>query len=226
MCIIVTGDLLISLDACPAVFLLNGAPCPSPRFLKMTNDRSSDRRTIIFADPPASSSRYVSVDVPVKALNEELMDTAFVKAINSDNYPGGLEAMHQDMQFGDAVPLGAHWSYKYLVDLDGMSYSARFLSFLASDSVPVKSTIYEEFFSDWIQPWYAFLALLFFLLTRGVLPGFTLSLFHLHTRRSITYMLIFLAHLMQPWKRQMRQARTSRQTRTRHHPLAIESCGG
>jgi len=38
--------------------------------------------------------------------------------------------------------------------LDGMSYSGRFLSFLASDSVPVKSSVYEEWFTDWIQPWY------------------------------------------------------------------------
>ncbi|KAF8712487.1 hypothetical protein AX14_013057 [Amanita brunnescens Koide BX004] len=40
-----------------------------------------------------------------------------------------------------------------------MSYSGRFMSFLASDSAPIKSTIYEEFFSDWIQPWVHYIPL-------------------------------------------------------------------
>ena len=82
------------------------------------------------------------------------MDTAFVKAVGDANYPGGLEAMQRDLRLSDAVPLGRHWSYKYLVDLDGMSYSGRFMAYLASDSVAVKATVYKEYFSDWIQPWY------------------------------------------------------------------------
>lgn len=78
-----------------------------------------------------------------------------MKLTDAENYPGGLKAMKEDHRFGDAVPLGKHWSYKYLVDMDGMSYSGRFMAFLASDSVPVKATVYTEYFSDWIQPWYA-----------------------------------------------------------------------
>ncbi|KAJ3759426.1 hypothetical protein EV360DRAFT_69506 [Lentinula raphanica] len=40
-----------------------------------------------------------------------------------------------------------------------MSYSGRFMAFLASDSVPVKSTVYEEYFSDWIEPWLHYIPL-------------------------------------------------------------------
>lgn len=127
----------------------------SPRFLRMASDRSSANRTITFADPP-SSENYVSTPVPVSRLNEEIMDTAFVKAVSPESYPGGLQALMDSHRFGDSVPLGKHWSYKYLIDLDGMSYSGRFMAFLASDSVPIKATVYEEFFSDWIQPWYGY----------------------------------------------------------------------
>lgn len=119
----------------------------------MASDNSTVNRTVTFADPPTSTN-YVSVSVPIAKLNSEIMDVAFVKATNPKAYPGGLEAMMKDHRFGDSVPLGKHWSYKYLVDFDGMSYSGRFMAFLASDSVAVKSTVYEEFFSDWIQPWY------------------------------------------------------------------------
>jgi len=40
-----------------------------------------------------------------------------------------------------------------------MGYSGRFFAFLASDSVPVKATVYSEFFSDWIQPWLHYIPL-------------------------------------------------------------------
>ncbi len=124
------------------------------RFIRMSSETSNtSSRTITFADPP-NSDRYITTRVPAADVNEEVMDVAFVKAVASQSYPGGEKALRKDHRFGDAVPLGEHWKYRYLVDLDGMSYSGRFLAFLASDSVPIKATVYEEWFSDWIQPWY------------------------------------------------------------------------
>ncbi|KAF8624086.1 hypothetical protein AX15_006054 [Amanita polypyramis BW_CC] len=129
------------------------------RFLRMTSDVSNTNRSVTYADPPSSSTNFVTTQVAVSELNEEIMDTAFTKAMAPESYPGGLEALQAAHRFGDAVPLGRHWSYRYLVDLDGMSYSGRFMAFLASDSVPIKSTVYEEYFSDWIQPWVHFIPL-------------------------------------------------------------------
>ena len=117
----------------------------------MTSDQSNTTRIVTFPDPERPS-KLKSVAVPSKQLNEETTDAAFVKV--SGLYPGGLPALMKIHRFDDPVPLGEHWAYKYLVDLDGMSYSGRFMAFLASDSVPVKATVYTEFFSDWIQPWY------------------------------------------------------------------------
>lgn len=124
------------------------------RFLRMATDTSDANRTIVFADPPASGSRtFVAQNVPARAANAAIMDVAFVKAVGY--YPQGQAALARDHRFDDGVPLGKHWAYKYLLDLDGMSYSGRFMGFLASDSVPVKATVYQEYFSDWIQPWCA-----------------------------------------------------------------------
>ncbi|KAK7052965.1 hypothetical protein VNI00_004285 [Paramarasmius palmivorus] len=130
------------------------------RFLRMSSLDGKDNttRTVVFADPP-DSENYVAAKVNIGELNEAIMDTAFVKATSPETYPGGLKALMKDHRFGDSVPLGRHWAYKYLLDLDGMSYSGRFLAFLASDSVPIKNTVYEEFFSDWIQPWVHFVPL-------------------------------------------------------------------
>ncbi|KAF7375354.1 CAP10 domain-containing protein [Mycena sanguinolenta] len=86
----------------------------------------------------------------INKLNAEVMDTAFVKAV----VPIGSEH-----RFGDSTELGVAWGYKYLLDLDGMGYSGRFMAFLASDSVPVKATVYDEFFSGWIEPWVHYIPL-------------------------------------------------------------------
>ncbi|KAF9045185.1 hypothetical protein BJ165DRAFT_1347037 [Panaeolus papilionaceus] len=129
------------------------------RFLRMASDKSNTTRVVTYADPPSSMTHWKSAAVPVDRLNEEIMDAAFVKAVSDAGYPGGIDALQKVHRFGDTVPLGRHWSYKYLIDMDGMSYSARFMAFLASDSVPIKSTVYEEFFSDWIQPWVHFIPL-------------------------------------------------------------------
>lgn len=130
------------------------------RFIRLASDTSSANRTVTFEDPPASAN-YVSASVPVSWLNTEIMNVAFVKAVAPEAYPGGLSALTDTHRFGDAGPLGKHWAYKYVADLDGMSYSGRFMAFLASDSVPVKATVYEEYFSDWIQPWCVLLSSFF-----------------------------------------------------------------
>ena len=81
------------------------------------------------------------------------MDVAFVSSVGSDQYPGGLEQQVLDHRFDDAVVLSDYWAHKYILDLDGMSYSGKFFAFLGSDSAVIKSSVYQEFFSDWIQPW-------------------------------------------------------------------------
>lgn len=124
------------------------------RFVRLANDRSSINRTIVFADPPGSTN-YIYADVPAATLNDEIMDVAFVKIVGAESFPGGLDALVRVHRVDDGgVNLGDHWKHKYIVDLDGMGYSGRFFSFMESDSAVLKATVYREFFSDWIQPWY------------------------------------------------------------------------
>ena len=119
----------------------------------MTSDKSENERTVVFENPPGSSN-FTYAKIPTRKLNEEIMDIAFVKVVDSFNYPGGIGALMKDHRFDDGgVNLGDHWKHKYLVDMDGMGYSGRFFSFLESDSAVMKATVYKEFFEGWIQPW-------------------------------------------------------------------------
>ena len=118
----------------------------------MASSTSNSNRTIVFADPPTSTN-YVYASVPMASLNQEIMDVAFVTSVDYYHYPGGLEQQMIDHRFDDAAILSDYWAHKYILDLDGMSYSGKFFAFLGSDSAVIKSSVYEEFFSDWIQPW-------------------------------------------------------------------------
>ncbi|KAH8112814.1 hypothetical protein DFH11DRAFT_1604084 [Phellopilus nigrolimitatus] len=128
------------------------------RFVRMASSQSTENRTVVFQSLDSPTS-FTSAPVPIAKLNEDIMDVAFVRLLGWANYPGGRAALRKDHRFDKPVPLGEHWRYKYLVDVDGMGYSGRFFAFLASDSVPLKATVYKEYFSDWIQPWLHYIPL-------------------------------------------------------------------
>lgn len=102
------------------------------RFVCMSSDMSEDNKTIDFADPPDSDTCKVG-GVPLKELDEEIVDIAFVRVTGYANFPGGRAAMDKLHRFVQSVPLGEHRQYEYLIDFDGMGYSGRFFVFLASD---------------------------------------------------------------------------------------------
>lgn len=66
-----------------------------------------------------------------------------------------LDCKDQEREF---VPVGpsdfqAHWTYKYLFDLDGAGFSGRFLPFLQSRSLPFKSALFREWYDSRITAW-------------------------------------------------------------------------
>lgn len=154
----------ISVTGKPYLFARN---IPNVRLIKMTTDHGDANKTVVFAEPPGTNN-FVSASVPVGELNEDIMDVAFTKAVGCTQYPGGCDGMRKDHRFADAVPLGENWRHKYLIDIDGMGYSARLFALvrvshschrialitqLKSESAVLKSTVYTEFCSEWLQPW-------------------------------------------------------------------------
>jgi hypothetical protein len=54
------------------------------------------------------------------------------------------------------VQMSRQYNYKFLTDIDGNSFSGRYLAFLRSGSVPIKATIYSEWHDDRLVPWLHF----------------------------------------------------------------------
>lgn len=57
------------------------------------------------------------------------------------------------------IPMKKQYQYKFLPDVDGNSFSARFRGFLRSSSLPLKATIYAEWHDDRLVPWLHFVPL-------------------------------------------------------------------
>ncbi|KAJ6528986.1 glycosyl transferase family 90-domain-containing protein [Mycena capillaripes] len=53
---------------------------------------------------------------------------------------------------GKPDPREDSYGFKYVLDVDGAAFSGRFLGLLRSGSLVFKSTIFNEFFNDWLRP--------------------------------------------------------------------------
>ncbi|KAK3319625.1 hypothetical protein B0T19DRAFT_432766 [Cercophora scortea] len=60
------------------------------------------------------------------------------------------------MALANNVPMEEQYSYKYLPDVDGNSFSGRYRGFLRSTSMTLKSTIYAEWHDSRLFPWVHF----------------------------------------------------------------------
>ncbi|KAJ7366732.1 glycosyl transferase family 90-domain-containing protein [Mycena albidolilacea] len=54
---------------------------------------------------------------------------------------------------GPQSPKEEVYKYKYLLDVDGNTFSGRYLGLLRSGSLVFKSTVFDEYFNDWIRPY-------------------------------------------------------------------------
>jgi hypothetical protein len=66
-----------------------------------------------------------------------------------------VDCVEQEKEFAPikGTDFQAHWSYKYLFDLDGAGFSGRFLPFLQSRSLPFKSALFREWYDSRLTAW-------------------------------------------------------------------------
>ncbi|KAF8487537.1 glycosyl transferase family 90-domain-containing protein [Gautieria morchelliformis] len=90
--------------------------------------------------------------VRTSALNAAFMDVAFVgKPIQCDkSVCSQLQRMFEWRPF---QPWRDAWVYKFIMDIDGNGWSARFKRLMTSKSLIFKSTIFPEWYTERIMPW-------------------------------------------------------------------------
>lgn len=70
--------------------------------------------------------------------------------------PQDCDDQKSHFALAESTDFQSHWSYKYLMDLDGAGFSGRFLPFLASTSVPFKAALFREWYDSRITAWWHF----------------------------------------------------------------------
>ncbi|OCF46102.1 hypothetical protein I317_00192 [Kwoniella heveanensis CBS 569] len=90
----------------------------------------------------------------VADLNARFMDVGFTGSpIQCDIADGTCGELAQEYTWGTRINPEQAMEYKYVMDVDGNAWSARFERLLASGSLVFKSTIYPEWWTDRVQPW-------------------------------------------------------------------------
>lgn len=104
-----------------------------------------------FSMPPQSI--YHNPRVESGQLSEwisKLSDTGFVELC------GDCPFVHEEYHIVEKMNMADQFNRKFLPDVDGNSFSARFRTFLESTSLPIKATIYAEWHDDRLVPWLHF----------------------------------------------------------------------
>lgn len=101
------------------------------------------------------------------SIGEWLNGVANVSFVNLECFPMARDEFGHQVDLGcdhtnnyfrveEMVPMAEQYGYKYLPDVDGHSYSARWRGFLRSSSCPLKATVYAEWHDDRLVPWVHF----------------------------------------------------------------------
>ncbi|KAK8850347.1 hypothetical protein IAR55_004265 [Kwoniella newhampshirensis] len=87
-------------------------------------------------------------------VNERYMDLAFTGSpLQCDVQDGTCEDLAYEFTWADPMTHEDALKYRYIVDVDGNAWSARFKRLLSSGSLIFKSSIMPEWWTDRIQPW-------------------------------------------------------------------------
>jgi hypothetical protein len=144
------------------------------RLLSLTSSNSTTPRTVRQTALDSWGQEYqLDVQTDLKTLNERFSDiratngpvqceeslceylreTMNFVPKNSLEEMAGSSSLLSLPSFPSLTHLLRPIDHKYVMDVDGNAYSARFRSHLLSNQIPFKATIYEEFYADRIQPW-------------------------------------------------------------------------
>ncbi|KAG8710312.1 Glycosyltransferase Family 90 domain containing protein [Ceratobasidium sp. 423] len=120
------------------------------RLIKLTNEKEGVRSVL----RPLEAERAVGRPVEEKSqeLNERLMDVAFAGNPIQCEEPV-CTLMKEIFEYRGHMSWPEANKYKYIVDIDGNGWSARFKRLMTTNSMILKTTIFPEWYMDRVMPW-------------------------------------------------------------------------
>ncbi|KAA1099329.1 capsule-associated protein CAP1 [Puccinia graminis f. sp. tritici] len=116
--------------------------------------RSETSRVLVSLN--VTSENLLSVSAPATVVDPLMLDIAMA----CDPKAGEChELLKQGYHIQPPAPLSECWKAKMTLDLDDAGFSPRFSALMESHSAVVKMSVHQEFWRDWVQPWYHFIPL-------------------------------------------------------------------
>ncbi|SCZ88268.1 BZ3500_MvSof-1268-A1-R1_Chr2-1g04298 [Microbotryum saponariae] len=126
------------------------------RLVKLANQPISLGQETVLVQFNATNGALSSIRATVAESNKQMTDIAMA----CDPNLGECAALRDlGYRVEAPAPLSQTWNHKYVLDLDEIGFSPKFLALMESKSAVVKNSIQREFWRGWIQPWYHYIPL-------------------------------------------------------------------
>lgn len=125
------------------------------RLIEMANGGVDRSMTLL---PPPKAMRGESIsriykDAAWDEMDDEFLDVSFTGGPIQCDDETTCQQLGEDYAYGEMVGHDEAVMYKYVLDVDGNAWSARFKRLLTSGPLIFKSTIMPEWWTDRLQPW-------------------------------------------------------------------------
>ncbi|KAI9852706.1 MAG: hypothetical protein M1838_005901 [Thelocarpon superellum] len=126
------------------------------RLIHMTSDLTAATHVPVLLPRGRGQEGYEYENVAIRDVGAHLRFD--VGTIDQIQRCSGRDCADQEQEFGFKTSTGfqQHWGYKYLFDLDGAGFSGRFLPFLHSHSLPIKTALFREWYDSRLTAWVHF----------------------------------------------------------------------
>lgn len=123
------------------------------RLITLLNSNDTAPRTVRETRTDSFGNEYqVDVEHSLAELNSRYSNVR-ATGVPVQCWPELCDEISRTMTFVPKMSLEEMADNRYVMDVDGNAYSARFRAHLQSNQVPFKSTVFPEFYDGRIQPW-------------------------------------------------------------------------
>lgn len=126
---------------------------PRQRFSHLINNNTHGQVSVLL---PAGHGIYQYQIMDGSAPTKELNLRTDVAIADQITRCGDCETQRDELGTRSWVDFQAHWSHRFLFDLDGAGFSGRFLPFLRSRSLPLRTGLFRQWFDSRVISWLHF----------------------------------------------------------------------
>ncbi|KAJ5911850.1 uncharacterized protein N7473_001153 [Penicillium subrubescens] len=126
---------------------------PRQRFSHLINNNTHSQVSVLL---PAGKDQYQYKIMDGSAPGKELNLRTDVHIADPITRCGDCDTQRDELGTRSWVNFQAHWSHRFLFDLDGAGFSGRFLPFLQSHSLPLRTGLFRQWFDSRVISWLHF----------------------------------------------------------------------